>query len=243
MPMLLEWLAENEPDVLAIQETKVDDTKFPFAEIEDAGYSAVAHGQKLWNGVALLSRSPMTQVVIGYQDDLFEDDARMIAAEVDGVSIVNTYVPNGSAVGTDKFVYKLRWLERFRRLLDERYDAGQPLIWLGDINIAPTAHDVYSPNRHYGKVGYHPDEIQRLRAITSWGLTDLFRLHHDGPGNYTFWDFVIPRAVERNLGWRIDHIYGTESIASKCTWSWIDRDARLRDKPSDHTFVMAEIDL
>lgn len=240
---LVEWLAENEPDVIAIQETKVEDSKFPSEPFEELGYEIAIHGQKSWNGVALLSRSPISNVRMGFGDELMPNDARIIAATINGVQFINTYVPNGNTVGSEKFEYKLKWLERFRTYLDQNFHPQEPLIWFGDINIAPTADDVYDSKRFYGGVGHHPDEFSRLANIVDFGLIDLYRQFTTGPGHYTFWDFTLPRGVERNLGWRIDHIYGTESIAKLCTDCDIDKEARRMEKPSDHTFVLADLDV
>lgn len=240
---ILDWLADNEPDVLALQETKVEDHLFPLASFEELGYNVAINGQKSWNGVALVSRLPITNVRKGFQDDLSVEDARIIAGDIGGLTVINTYVPNGSAVGTEKFDYKLVWLERFAKYLRRHFDAAEPTVWLGDINIAPTENDVFDPKRHRGKVGFHPDEISRLEKILDWGLTDLFRKHHEGPGYYTFWEFTIPKSVERNLGWRIDHIYGTKPVSEACSRCWIDKGPRTGERPSDHTFVLAEIDL
>lgn len=239
---LVDWVATNEPDVLAIQETKVEDAKFPAEPFEDLGYHLAIHGQKSWNGVAILSRTTPLDVRRGFEDPSMPEDARLISCEIDGIRIINTYVPNGNTVGSEKFEYKLRWLERFRRYLNESVRPDRPLIWLGDINIAPTPDDVYDSPRFLGGVGHHPDEFTRLTDIVSFGLTDLFRMHHGGAGYYSFWDFVIPNAAKRNLGWRIDHIYATEPVAAKCVSCTIDRNARLGEKPSDHTFVVADID-
>ncbi len=243
LPLLIEWIAENEPDVLGIQETKVEDDKFPIGDFEDLGYHVELHGQKSWNGVALLSRGLATNVTRGFEDDLFPSDARIISAEVNGIRIINTYVPNGNTVGSDKFEYKLRWLERFAQFLRERFRPDQPLIWMGDINIAPTPIDVYDSPRFYGGVGHHPEEFKRLDAILSFGLEDTFRKFHSEKGHYTFWDFTLPRGVERNLGWRIDHIYTTPDLASRCLSCEIDLEARNQTRPSDHTFVTATFDV
>lgn len=240
---LLDWMATNEPDVVAIQETKVEDSKFPLEAFEELGYHAAIHGQKAWNGVAILSRSIPTNVRRGFEDPTMPEDARLVSCEIDGITFINTYVPNGSSVDSEKFLYKLQWLERFRRYLDENIHPNQPAIWMGDINIAPTPDDVYDSPRFMGGVGHHPEEFMRLSNILSFGLTDLFRMHHGGAGLYSFFDFVIPNAAKRNLGWRIDHIYATEPLVSKCTECFIDRDARMSDKPSDHTFVVATLDV
>ncbi len=236
---VIDWLAVNEPDILAIQETKVEDDKFPAEEFEALGYHLALNGQKAWNGVALLSREPITEVQRGFGDDLMPNDARVIAGRIGDLAIINTYVPNGNKVGSDKWEYKLQWLDRFDRFLRERYSPSEQLLWLGDINIAPTPHDVYDSAKMYGGVGHHPDEFSRLSRIVSFGLEDVFRKFHQGPGMYTFWDFVLPRGVDRNLGWRIDHLYATAPLAARAVSCEIDLDARTQEKPSDHTYVTA----
>lgn len=238
---VLEWLAENEPDVLALQETKVPDDKFPLAEFEELGWQVAIHGQKSYNGVALVSRHPIANVRTGFGDPLFPEDCRLLAAEIEGVTILNTYVPNGTAVGTDKFAYKLAWLDRFLVYLRAHVDPGAPAVWLGDMNIAPTQDDVWGSPKHEGKIGRHKEELARLEALLAWGWTDLFRKFTQGPGHYTFWDYVIPRSFENNLGWRIDHIYGTAPVASACSRCEIDPSLRQAPKPSDHTAVVAEL--
>lgn len=243
LPIILDWLAEFEPDVLALQETKCEDSKFPVGEFEEWGWHATIHGQRARNGVALISRTPLTHVSTGFGDPLFPEDCRIVTALASGVAVVNTYVPNGTEVGSEKFEYKLRWLERFGRYLAERFKPTDPVVWLGDINIAPTPDDVYNSPRFLGGVGHHPEEFARLEAIRGFGLVDVFRKFHEGPGHYTFWDFVVPNAVERNRGWRIDHIYLTERLAAKCTACEVDRAPRSLDRPSDHTFVYADLDL
>jgi exodeoxyribonuclease-3 len=242
LPIVLDWLAENEPDVLALQETKCEDSKFPAADFEECGYHVAFHGQKTFNGVAIVSPHPIQNVRTGFGDPTWPEDARIISADIEGYRILNTYVPNGTAVGTDKFEYKLRWLERFRRLLDERYRPTDNLVWLGDINIAPTSDDVYNPKRFYGAVGHHPLEWEALDRIRDWGLVDIFRRFQQGPGHYTYWDFIIVTAAEKNFGWRIDHIYTPQHLAERAKSCWIDREMRFAPKPSDHTFVIAEFE-
>ena len=238
--IVLNWLAEHRTDVLAIQETKVPDPEFPLAAFRDAGFNVAFHGQKSYNGVAIVSPHPIENVRIGFGDPLWPDDCRILMAEVKGLPIVNTYVPNGTAVGTDKFDYKLRWLERFGKLLSEHFKPGDAFVWLGDINIAPTGDDVFEPERQRGKVGFHPDEIAALEKIVGSSLVDMFRKFTSGPGHYSFWEFYLPKAFERNLGWRIDHIYAPEAFAAKCQSCVIDKVPRGLEKPSDHTFVVAE---
>lgn len=240
LPILIEWLCEHEPDALAIQETKVEDGKFPAGNFEDIGYCVAINGQKSTNGVAILSRQPLRNVRKGFEDAFYPEDARIITGELDGVVIVNTYVPNGTAVGTEKFEYKLSWLARFRQMLSERYRPSDPIIWLGDINIAPKPEDVYNSRRFYGGVGHHPLEFKALDSIVDFGLTDVFRKFTQGPGHYTYWDYFIVTSVEKNFGWRIDHIYATEPLASVCQRCVIDKAPRTMEKPSDHTPVWAE---
>lgn len=243
LPRLVEWLDANEPDVVAIQETKVENDKFPVEEFEARGYELALNGQKSWNGVCLLSRLPIENVQIGFGDELMPQDARIISATISGIEIINTYVPNGNTVGSEKWEYKMAWLERFARLLRERYSPQAPVIWLGDINIAPTGIDVYESERKLGMVGHHPDEFSRLDRIVDFGLTDTYRHLYPSEVEYTFWDFTVPRAVDRKLGWRIDHIYVTEQLVPLVKDVEIDVAARKLEKPSDHTFVTARLDL
>jgi len=239
LPIILDWLAENEPDVLAIQETKCEDDKFPLSDFEDAGWHAAFHGQKSYNGVALISRQPLSGVQTGFDNPLMPNDCRIISCKFGDWNIVNVYVPNGNAVGSEKFAYKLQWLKEFRNLLASRYRPTDKVVVLGDINIAPTPDDVFDSAKHLGKVGHHPDEFEALNSVRSFGLTDLFRIKTQGPDHYTFWEFVIRGAVEKNLGWRIDHIYGTHSVVERLLDCQIDKAPRLLEKPSDHTFVWA----
>lgn len=242
LPILQDWIATHEPDVLAIQETKCEDGKFPASDFEDMGYHVVFSGQKTYNGVALICRSVPQNVTMGFPDPVAVDDKRIIAATVDGVRIINTYVPNGTKVGTEKFTYKLEWLDKFEGYLSAELAANPNLVWLGDINIAPTRDDVFDPVRTFGGVGFHPEELSRLQKLIDLGMVDLFRkFTPEGNGHYTFWEFVIPRSVERNLGWRIDHIYASPALATKAESCVIDKEPRRLPQPSDHTFVVAEI--
>lgn len=241
LPLVLDWLTESEVDVLAIQETKVEDSLFPIHELEEAGYHVAIHGQKSYNGVATISRLPITNVRTGFDDPLFPNDCRILTCTIEDLEIINTYVPNGTKIGTDKFEYKLRWLERFRTMMLSMGSA--PVVWLGDINIAPTPKDVYDSRRFYGGVGHHPEEFSRLRAITDLGLTDCFRKFNQEPGFYSYFDYFIVNSVATNRGWRIDHIYTSPELTEKCISCEIDMNPRKASKPSDHTPVWAEFDL
>ncbi|MEQ1822970.1 MAG: exodeoxyribonuclease III [Fimbriimonadaceae bacterium] len=243
MPIVIDWLIEHEPDILAIQETKVEDVKFPFADIEEAGYHVSYHGQKSYNGLAIISREPLEQVRTGFEDPSFPEDCRIMMGQYGPLSVINTYVPNGTQVGTDKFEYKLRWLARFRSLIAERFRPTDLVVWLGDINIAPTPDDVYDSKRVYGRVGHHPEEFRHLEAIRGWGWHDCFRRFTEGPGHYTYFDYYVLTSVERNTGWRIDHIYASDGLLALCQKCEIDPAPRKMEKPSDHTPVWAEFSI
>lgn len=239
MPVLERWLAEAAPDVVALQEIKVEDGSFPREPLEALGYYCAIYGQKSYHGVAVLARQPIEAVEAGLPGEGMLDDKRVLHCVVDGVAIVNTYVPNGTKVGTDKFAYKLAWLDRFKKALGERYSPQDRVVWLGDINIAPTEDDVYEPDRHVGSVGFHPEEKSRLAAITELGWTDCFRRFTQGDGHYTFWEYMIPNGFQRNLGWRIDHIYASTGLVDSCTGCEVALDPRTWERPSDHTPVVA----
>jgi len=243
LDQILDWCAENEPDILAIQETKCEDSKFPIDAFEESGYHATIYGQKAQCGVAIISREPVNQVQRGFPDPTMPSDARLLSATVGGVRLINTYVPNGTKVGIDKWDYKMRWLDTFSEYLTQEIQQFGQVLWVGDINIAPEPIDVYNSERLYGSVGHHPDEFSRLKRITDGRLQDMFRKFNQEPGQFTFWEFVNLRAYAMNLGWRIDHIYATPGLAVKCERCWIDRSLREQERASDHTVVVAEFAL
>jgi len=235
------WLAREQPDILCLQETKVQDKDFPEKEFEDQGYEVAFRGQKSYNGVAILSRHPLGEI----RKDLYEkgdDQARFISAEIQGLLVINVYVPQGYAVGTDKFDYKLRWLRDLLAHVRTHHDPARPALMAGDFNVALEAADVFDPEKFKGEVSFHPDEQACLRAFMDWGLVDIFRKHEPGGEHYTFWDYRIPNALKRKMGWRIDYILATAPVAEKSKRVWIDKEARLRPKPSDHTFLVAEFE-
>jgi exodeoxyribonuclease III len=234
------WLASAQPDVAVLQETKVEDGLFPLKDVEEAGYHAVIHGQKSYNGVAILSKKPVESVSMGYLPD-WPTDCRVIRCVVDGVAIINTYVPNGNAVGNEKWQYKMKWLESFSEFAAMVGSMDDPMVWLGDINIAPTEFDVFESKKHLGDVGHHPDEFARLAAIKEKGWTDCFRKFTEGGEHYTFWDYRARGSFSRNLGWRIDHIYTTPALTDRVSRCWIDKEPRGWEKASDHCPVLAEI--
>lgn len=239
LALVKQWLRGEAPDVLCLQETKVSNESFPEAEVREAGYHAVYSGEKGYNGVAILSRTPAEGVHLGFDSDR-EAATRLISARIDGVDIVNTYVPQGFRPTSEKFSMKLEWLSRLHQYFRERFDPGDRVIWVGDFNVAPAPEDVYDPEHLLGQVGFHPDEHAALELLRSWGFTDVFRLFNPAPGEYTFWDYRLRKAVEKNLGWRIDHIWATRPMAEAATGAWIDRGPRTGERPSDHTPVVAE---
>jgi exodeoxyribonuclease III len=242
LPHVLQWIEGNRPDVLCLQETKCVDAKFPVAAFRERGYWAEVFGQPTYNGVAIVSTTPAEQVQRGFPDDAADAQRRMIAATINGVRVVNVYVPNGSEVGSDKYAFKLNWLARLRSYFDEACKTGDRLAIGGDFNVAMDDRDVYNPKEWEGKILCSEPERTAMRGIQSWGLTDLFRLHHEEPGNYTWWDYR-GGGFPRNLGLRIDHLWATESLAATCTAAWIDKLPRTLEKPSDHTPVVADFRL
>ena len=244
MPVVLDWLSSQKPDVLCLQETKVQDADFPAEPIRQAGYQVVFKGQKAHAGVAIISREEPQQVAWGLDDGGTPDDARLIRAVIRGVPVVNTYVPQGQTVDSPQFQYKLDWLRRLRLFFERHYSPQELLVWVGDFNVATEPIDVHDPKRLANHVDYHPEARAALERVREWGFVDVFRRHHPGePGQYSFWDYRVRGALERGLGWRVDHIWATAPLAEKAASSWIDVAARQAERPSDHTFVVAEFAL
>ncbi len=241
LPIILGWLEREAPDVLFLQETKVQDVDFPVKPVEEAGYHAVFRGQKSYNGVAILSRSPLTDVKTELPVQGV-DEARFISGRMGALHVINVYVPQGFEAGSDKFQFKLAWLEHLLDHITAQYDLSSRLLVAGDFNVAYTAMDLFDPDGFRGQVGFHPDEQAMLQQFFNWGLVDIFRKHVSEGNQYTFWDYRIPNGFKRNMGWRIDYILGTAPQAERSRSVWIDREARAMQKPSDHTFLVAEFD-
>ncbi len=237
---LLSWLERRRPDVLALQETKSTDETFPRAPLEAAGYVVETFGQKTWNGVALLSKTPLEEVRRGL-DGPTGEEARSIAARVDGVRVVGVYVPNGQSPDSPKFPYKLDWIRRLRGLLERTASPEDPVVVLGDFNVAPKDEDVHDPEAWRGHVLFHPDEHAALAYLRAWGLSDLLRLHDARPGVFTWWDYR-QLSFPRNAGLRIDLVLGTQAVARRTTGVLVDRDERKGKKPSDHAPVVLFLD-
>ena len=241
LSVVLGWLGEHRPDVLCVQETKVQDVDFPTDALDGSGYRYVFKGQKSYNGVAIFSRSEMANVKFGFDDEP-RDEARLISAEIGGIVIVNTYVPQGYMAGSKRFEYKLKWFERLRGYFEENFRATDPVLWVGDFNVAPEAIDVYDPESLLGHVCYHPEVHKALREVMEWGFVDVFRMHCREAGQYTFWDYRLRNSFKRNLGWRLDHIMATVPLAEQCKTCYIDKQPRVAERPSDHTPIVAEFD-
>jgi len=239
--LVMDWLRRETPDVLCLQETKVQDPDFPAEPIRDAGYHVVFRGQKAHAGVAIVSREEPQEVDFGLNG---EDEARLIRAVIGGITVVNTYVPQGRSPDSEHFQYKLEWLARLRAFFERHYSPGEPLLWMGDFNVAPEPIDVHDPKRLKNHADFHPEARAALERVREWGFVDVFRRHHpDELEQYTFWDYRVRNALERGLGWRVDHIWATEPLARQSTGAWIDVEARRTERPSDHTFLVAEFAL
>lgn len=240
LPHLLQWLGENPVDVLCLQETKLTDDKFPVAEINAAGYQVAFSGQKTYNGVAILSKLPLTDVV--RNNPRFDDpQQRILAATIDGMRIICAYVPNGQAVDSDKYVYKLAWLASLREWLEEEMRAHEHLAILGDYNIAPDDRDVHDPVEWAGQVLCSDKERAALVALNDLGLTDSFRIFEQADKSFSWWDYRM-LGFRRNRGLRIDHILLSKTLALRCTACAIDRAPRKWEQPSDHAPVVATLD-
>ena len=243
LPHVVDWLQRNPVDVLALQETKLTDDKFPVAEFEAAGYLASFTGQKTYNGVAILSRPalPATDVVLDIPG--FEDDQkRVIAATVDGVRVVCVYVPNGQTVDSDKYRYKLQWMDALRAMLARELASHPKLVVGGDYNVAPEDRDVHDPRAWEGQVLCSEPERAALRAIAAVGLHDAFRLFEQPPKSFSWWDYRM-LGFQKGRGLRIDHLLVSDAMKAACTACVIDRDERKKKQPSDHAPVVATFDL
>lgn len=243
LPIVLQWLEDYQPDVLGIQETKAQDADFPAAAIEAAGYHVVFKGEKSYNGVALICKNEPTDVKFGFDDGGPSDETRLIRAMVDGVAVVNTYVPQGRAIDHVMYKYKLGWYRRLKKLFEKEYSAEQPLAWIGDINIAVEPIDVNNPAGRKNDPCYHVDAHDAFLDVCSFGFTDLFRMKHPGEEIYSFFDYRAKDAIAKNLGWRIDYVLTTDPLTAKCISCDIDLEPRKKEKPSDHTFMVAEFEV
>ncbi|MBX3294835.1 MAG: exodeoxyribonuclease III [Acidobacteria bacterium] len=242
MEHLLDWLERAGPDVVCLQETKCVDENFPFAAITEAGYKAEFFGQKSYNGVAILSKHEISDVVKGFPDDDGESPKRLIAGTIGGVRIVNTYIPNGTELWTDKFTFKLDWLQKLRRFFDENCSTENDVLLCGDFNVAMEDLDVWSVQQWEGKLHFSKPERAAMYHVKQWGFVDTFRKINGDAQEFSWWNYR-EGAWQRNRGLRIDYIWTSPALAEKCIDCVIDRSTRSLEKPSDHAPVIAEFKL
>jgi exodeoxyribonuclease III len=241
LPRIEEWLSDMQPDILCMQETKVSDDAFPALTFLSMGYESAHHGQGQWNGVAILSKVGLEQVVANFAGGEPDPEARIVTAVCGGVRVSSVYVPNGRSLDDDHYQYKLRWLAQLRVHLATTSLPDEAVVVAGDFNIAPADIDVYEPAKFVGATHTSEPERSGLADLLEWGMTDLFRAHHPDPKLYSWWDY---RAGDfhQGRGLRIDLVLGTKSVADRCRWSVIDRNARKGQSPSDHAPVIVELD-
>ncbi len=240
LPHLLDWLAAQQPDALCLQETKLEDHNFPREAIEAAGYQVAFSGQKTYNGVALLAKAPIEDVVCG-NPHFADEQKRLIAGTVNGVRVVCAYFPNGQAVGSDKYAYKLDWLAGLHTWLQEDLQRYPELALCGDYNIAPEDRDVHDPKRWAGEILCSEPERSAFQGLLDLGLQDSFRLFEQPEKSFSWWDYRM-LGFQKNQGLRIDHVLLSAPLAQHCTAAGIDRAPRKLERPSDHAPVWADID-
>jgi exodeoxyribonuclease-3 len=241
LPHVIEWLATAEPDVLVLQEIKQVTEAFAAERFTEAGYKAIASGQKTYNGVAVISRTEAGDIVTDFPG--FEDSQRRIlASTIDGVRVVNLYVPNGNSVGSEKYEYKLGWLAALNSFLKDELENHDKLVVLGDFNIAPDDRDVYNPEQWGEDILCSPPERAALQSLLNLGLSDVFRQFEQPEKTFSWWDYRAA-GFRRNAGLRIDLILASKALADNCAASYIDREPRTWERPSDHTPVIAEFEL
>ena len=250
LSQIIDWMNQVKPDILCLQETKVMDDSFPIEPFEELGYSVEVYGQKSYNGVAFISKIKAENVKKGFfgciesdqNIEVFLDQKRLISADINGIKIINVYVPNGSSLDSDKFTYKINWLNCLASFLDDQEKKGELICLLGDFNIAPTALDIHDPNKYEGVIMASEIERNALNNVLKERLIDSFRVFEKNSGHWSWWDYRN-NAYELNKGWRIDHIYISKELSSKLKSCVIDSSPRENLRPSDHAPVMIDLDL
>jgi len=239
LTQVLEWAGRHRPDVLCLQETKLQNEQFPAIEVRAAGYEPIANGQKTYNGVAILARTAAADTLTAIPG-FVDEQKRVLAASLNGVRVICAYVPNGESVASDKYQYKLAWLAAFRRWLGDELSRHPRLAVVGDFNVAPEDRDVYDPKAWEGQVLFSMPERNAFKSLLAAGLKDAFRLFEQPERSFTWWDYRM-NAFRRKMGLRIDHILLSEELAKACTACAIDVEPRRNERPSDHAPVIAEL--
>lgn len=238
LPHVLAWCDVAQPDILALQETKLTDDRFPAEALLEAGYHSVYAGQKTYNGVAILSREPATDTVTDI-DGLDDPQRRILAATIGDVRIINLYVVNGSEVGSEKFAYKMHWLEQVTAFVADQMQGHERVIVLGDFNIAPEDRDVYDPESWHEKILCSTPERDALQKMLDLGLSDTYRQFEQEENTWSWWDYRM-NAFRRNMGLRIDLVLASEVLSKVCSAAYIDKEPRRQERPSDHAPAIAE---
>ena len=250
LTQIIDWINQVNPDILCLQETKVIDDSFPVETFEELGYSVEVYGQKSYNGVAIISKIKAENVKKGFYGctnsdqkiEIFQEQKRLISAEINGIKIINVYVPNGSSLDSDKFEYKINWLNCLASFLDEREKNGELICLMGDFNIAPSNLDIHDPIKYQGGIMASDIERNALKNVLKGRLIDTFRIFERNTGHWSWWDYRN-NAYELNKGWRIDHIYISKELSSKLKSCVIDSSPRGNLRPSDHAPVMIDLNL
>ncbi|MDR1915804.1 MAG: exodeoxyribonuclease III [Synergistaceae bacterium] len=241
LPIVESFLkSDNAPDILCLQETKCQDENFPVDFFAELGYRCAYSGMKSYNGVAVISRGAPGVITCGFCDgaDTEQDRARLIITRFEDLSVVCTYVPQGKSMDSPDFLYKLRFFERLRALFENNFSDSDRLLWTGDINVAKEDIDVTHPDNKRDHVCFCQEVKDALAQVTSWGFVDVFRKHRPNPGEFSFWDYRIKGALERNIGWRIDHLLATPALSNLSRDAYVARELREMERPSDHTAVV-----
>lgn len=239
MPILSDWIVKEKPDFLGIQETKVQDFEFPEDLIKNLGYHVYYKGEKSYNGVAIISKEKADEITFGFNDGGPADETRLICARYSKLSIVNTYIPQGRSIDHIMYKYKLGWYNRLKNLFNDRFSRDESIAWIGDMNIATTPLDVTNYKTKKNDPCCHEEARKAFIDVCSFGFNDLLRNYHPDEEIYSFFDYRVKDAVQRNIGWRIDYILTTNSLTERSISCDIDIEPRKREKPSDHTFVTA----
>jgi len=250
LSQIINWINNVHPDILCLQETKVIDDSFPIKPFEELGYEVIMYGQKSYNGVAIISKLKIENVKKGFAQDCkeknipeeFNEQKRLISADINGIKIINVYVPNGSSIDSDKFNYKIKWLNYLSSFLDEQIKDNDLVCFVGDFNIAPSEIDIHAPKKYEGGIMASKIERESLNNVIKGRFIDSFRIFEKNTGYWSWWDYRN-NAFELNKGWRIDHIYISKNLTSKLKSCVIERDQRENLQPSDHAPVLINLDI